>query len=58
MSLMPVPAGMKIAAQVLPNADDGELQFVRQMGIDWAVCWTDGEHAGYDYYARTRERFE
>ena len=58
MSLKAVPPGMKIAAQVSPDADDDELKFVRQMGIDWAVCWTDGAHAGYDYYARTRERFE
>ena len=49
MSLMPVPPGMKVAAQVSPEADSEELQFVRQMGIDWAVCWTDGAHAGYDY---------
>ncbi len=58
MSLMPVPPGMKIAAQVSPEADDKELQFVKQMGIDWAVCWTDGEHAGYDYYARANDRFQ
>ena len=58
MSLMPVPPGMKIAAQVSPEAADEELQFVKQMGIDWAVCWTDGEHAGYDYYARTNDRFQ
>ena len=55
---MPVPPGMKIAAQVSPEAADEELQFVKQMGIDWAVCWTDGEHAGYDYYARTNDRFQ
>ena len=58
MSLMPIPPGMKIAAQVSPDADDDELQFVRQMGIDWTVSWTDGQHAGYDYYARTKDRFD
>ena len=58
MSLMPIPPGMKIAAQVSPDADDDELQFVRQMGIDWAVGPTDGQHAGYDYYARTKDRFD
>ena len=56
-NLMPIEPGMKIAAQLSPEADDDELAFVRQMGIDWAVCWTDGARAGYDYYARTKERF-
>ncbi|MCB0010654.1 MAG: mannonate dehydratase [Anaerolineales bacterium] len=56
-NLMHIEPGMKIAAQVSPEADDNELAFVRQMGVDWAVCWTDGAHAGYEYYARTKERF-
>lgn len=58
MSLTPIEPGMYIAAQVSPEADDDELAFVRQMGVDHAVCWTDGEHAGYEYYARTKDRFE
>ncbi|RME54013.1 MAG: D-mannonate dehydratase [Caldilineae bacterium] len=58
MSLMPVEPGMHIAAQVSPEADDEELAFVKQMGVDYAVCWTDGQHASYEYYARTKERFE
>ena len=57
-TLMPIEPGMKIAAQVSPEADADELAFVKQMGVDWAVCWTDGRHAGYEYYARTKERFE
>jgi len=48
---------MHIAAQVSPEADDDELAFVRQMGVDHAVCWTDGAHAHADYYARTKDRF-
>ncbi|MCB0130155.1 MAG: hypothetical protein KDD78_04880, partial [Caldilineaceae bacterium] len=55
--LMSIRPGMQIAAQVAPDADDDELAFVKQMGVDWAVCWTDNRHAGYDYYARTKERF-
>ena len=57
-NLMLIEPGMKLAAQVSPEADDSELAFVKQMGLEWAVCWTDGEHAGYDYYARTKDRFE
>ena len=56
-NLMPIEPGMKIAAQVSPEATPDELAFIKQMGVDWAVCWTDGEHAGYEYYARTKERF-
>ncbi|MEM7079222.1 MAG: mannonate dehydratase, partial [Pseudomonadota bacterium] len=35
-----------------PSAED--LQFARQMGIDHAVLWTDGAHAGPEYYASRR----
>ena len=56
--LMDIEPGMKLAAQVSPEADRDELAFIKQMGVDWAVCWTDAHHAGYDYYARTKERFE
>ncbi len=56
--LMPIEPGLKLAAQVSPDADANELAFVKQMGVDWAVCWTNGQHAGYDYYAKTKDRFE
>ncbi len=56
--MIKVEPGMKIAAQVDPEADESYLAFVRQMGLEWAVCWTDGARASFEYYARTRERFE
>lgn len=56
--MIPIEPGMKIAAQVSPEASDEDLQFVKQMGVDYAVLWTDGEHAGYEYYASTKQRFE
>jgi mannonate dehydratase len=57
-NLMQIPPGMKIAAQVSPEASQGDLQFVRQMGIEYAVLWTSGDKASYEYYASRRELFE
>ena len=59
----PIPAGMKIAAmniaaQMSAEPTESDFRFVRQMGIEYAVVWTDPEHAGYDYYASRRELFE
>jgi len=49
---------MKIAAQVSPEATDEELAFVRQMGVEYAVLWTSGDKASYEYYASRRKLFE
>ncbi|MDE0219466.1 MAG: mannonate dehydratase [Spirochaetaceae bacterium] len=54
----PIPAGMKIAAQMSAEPTESDFRFVRQMGIEYAVAWTGPEHAGYDYYASRRELFE
>jgi mannonate dehydratase len=58
MTLIEVPPGMKIAAQVSPEASAADLQLVRQMGVGYAVVWTNGEKAGYEYYNSRREMFE
>ncbi len=57
MSLIEVPPGMKIAAQVSPEASQADLQLVRQMGVDYAVVWTNGEKASYEYYASRKKIF-
>jgi mannonate dehydratase len=49
-NLMSILPGMKIAAQVSPEASEEDLRFVRQMGI--------GEKASYEYYASRRKLFE
>ena len=51
------PPGMKIAAQVSPEASEVELQFIRQMGVEYVVLWTGGDKASYEYYASRRELF-
>jgi mannonate dehydratase len=53
-----IASGIKIAAQVTPEPSEAELAFVKQMGVDYVVLWTDGEKASYDYYASRRQLFE
>src|ERR671928_2217280 len=53
-----IAPGLKVAAQMSPEPAPEDLQFVRQMGVEYVVLWTDGAHAGYDFYASRRELFE
>lgn len=56
--LMTIEPGMKIAAQVSPEPSEEDLQFVRQLGLEYVVLWTDGKHSSYEYYDSRRELFE
>lgn len=53
-----VEPGIKIAAQMSPEPTEEDLQFVKQMGVDWAVLWTDETKSSYEYYASRRKLFE
>lgn len=53
-----IEPGMKIAAQMSPEPTNEEFDFVRQMGVEYAVLWTRAQHSGYDYYASRRRLFE
>jgi len=53
-----IEPGIKIAAQMSPEPSEEDLQFVRQMGVEYAVMWTHGNNANYDYFASRRELFE
>jgi mannonate dehydratase len=53
-----IAPGIKVAAQMSPEPSEEDLQFVRQMGVEYVVLWTDAKHAGYDYYMSRRELFE
>lgn len=50
--------GTQLALQMSPEPTPEDLQFAQQLGVQYAVLWTDGAHAGYDYYASRRELFE
>lgn len=55
---MQIKPGIKIAAQMSPEATEEDLRWVKQMGVDYAVLWTDGSKASYDYYSSRRKLFE
>ena len=50
--------GMKIAAQVTPEPSEEDLRFLKQMGIEYVVLWTDASKSSYEYYASRRKLFE
>ena len=52
-----IEPGLKIAAQVTPEPSPQDLDFVRRMGVEHVVCWTDGARSSYDYYASRRDLF-
>ena len=53
-----IDPGIKVAAQMSPEPSEQDLQFARQMGVEYVVLWTDGAHANYDYFMSRREIFE
>ena len=53
-----IEPGIKIAAQMSPEASAEELALIKQMGVDYAVLWTDASKSSYDYYASRRQAFE
>jgi mannonate dehydratase len=52
-----IAPGIKIAAQMSPEPRETDLQFVRQMGVDHAVLWTDATKSGPEYYASRKALF-
>lgn len=57
-SMANIEPGIKVTAQMSPEPSEEDLQFAKQMGVEYVVLWTDGEHANYDYFASRRELFE
>jgi mannonate dehydratase len=55
--MIPVAPGMKIAAQISPEPSPEDLAFIRQMGVEHVVLWTDGTKASYDYYNSRKQLF-
>ncbi len=53
-----ISPGLKVAAQIQPEASDADLQFIAQMGVSQSVLWTSGDKSSYEFYASRRERFE
>ncbi|RKU14756.1 D-mannonate dehydratase [Candidatus Poribacteria bacterium] len=53
-----IEPGMKVTAQMSPEPSEADLQFARQMDVEYVVLWTNGENANYDYFMSRREIFE
>jgi mannonate dehydratase len=56
--MLAIPKGVHIALQMGAEPSEEDLQFAQQLGVEYVVLWTDGAHAGYDFYASRRELFE
>lgn len=52
------PPGMKICAQIGSDPSEQELQFVRQLGVDYVSVWVRGEQATEENFRRLREKVE
>ncbi|HEX5502881.1 MAG TPA: mannonate dehydratase [Thermomicrobiales bacterium] len=52
-----IAPGIKIAAQIAPEPREEDVAFVRQMGVDHVVLWTDASKSGPDYYAERKAYF-
>lgn len=57
MSMVEQGPGPKVAAQMSPEATPEEMQWVKQMGVDYVVLWTDESKSSADYYASRRKLF-
>ncbi len=53
-----IEPGIKIAAQMLPEPSEDDLRWIKQMGVDYVVLWTDATKSSYEYYASRRKLFE
>ena len=52
-----IAPGIKIAAQMSPEPKEQDLQFVRQMGVEHVVLWTDSTKSSAEYYASRKAMF-
>src|SRR5579862_70082 len=52
-----IAPGVKIAAQMSPEPREPDLAFVRQMGVEYVVLWTDATKSSAEYYASRKALF-
>ena len=57
-SHMAIEPGMKVAAQMAVEPSEEDFQFVRQMGVEYAVVWADAAKASAEYCTERREDFD
>src|SRR5581483_11749473 len=52
-----IAPGIKVAAQMAPEPREQDLQFVRQMGVEYVVLWTDASKSSAEFYASRKALF-
>ena len=52
-----IAPGIKVTAQMSPEPREQDLQFVRQMGVEHVVLWTNAEKSSAEYYASRKALF-
>jgi len=52
-----IAPGVKLAAQISPEPAELDIQFLRQMGIEHVVLWTDSAKSGPEHYAERKAFF-
>ena len=52
-----IAPGIKIAAQMSPEPREQDLRWVRQMGVEHVVLWTDATKSSAEYYASRKALF-
>ncbi len=48
---------IKIALQASPEPTEEDIKFIKQIGLDQVVLWTDAKKAGFEYYNSRRELY-
>jgi len=52
------PPGIKLSVQVGSDPSDEDLQFVKQLGVEYVNIWTSGAAASYENFLRLRQKVE
>jgi mannonate dehydratase len=58
LKLFQNPPGIKISAQVASDPTPEDLQFVRQLGVEYVSIWTDADTATVENFLRLRRNVE
>jgi mannonate dehydratase len=56
--LEPLPPGIKVSLQISGDATDEDLQFARQLGVDYVNIPSGGEKATFENFLRLKQRVE
>ena len=56
--MIPIEPGMKVAYQAFPEPNQEELDFIKRVGAEYVVLWTDVKEASAEYYAKCKQTYE